>query len=107
MLPPTMKYNKRVNADRQQLCFDALWSDPVIAKTLEDRACFKEVSDLADTLDTLFRDFGVPRSLKEINFSSPEDLDRCADRTLIDIFCNGNPIPLDKTEVLKILNKAL
>lgn len=107
MLPAVSKYNKRVNADRQQLCFDALWSDPVIAEALESRACFKDVSDLGDTLDTLFREFGVPRSLKEINFYSDEDLDRTADRTLIDVFCNGNPIPLNKTEVLKILHKAL
>lgn len=98
-----MKYNRRVNAERQQLAFDALWSDEYIRETLAKRNLTSE-NDLGDLLDGLFREYGVPRSLKEVGVEGEEKLKTLAVRSLEDPWCRTNPIPLTTADqVLEIL----
>lgn len=100
-----MKYNARVNAHRQQRALDALWSDPYIRETLEDRGNLKESSaDLGDVLDAIFREFGMPRTLKEVGVEGEEKLKELARKCLEDPWCRTNPVPLlTEEQVMEIL----
>ncbi|KAH8810642.1 putative Fe-containing alcohol dehydrogenase [Xylogone sp. PMI_703] len=104
--PSVMKYNSKVNWKRQQLAFDALWSDGYIRETLSKRSITSD-NDLGDLLDGLFREYGVPRSLKEVGVEGEEKLSILAVRSLEDPWCRTNPIPLISPEqVLEILKMA-
>ncbi|RFU30224.1 hypothetical protein B7463_g6113, partial [Scytalidium lignicola] len=101
--PAVMKYNARVNAEHQQHAFDALWSDEYIRETLSKRNLTSE-NDLGDLLDGLFREYGMPRSLKEVGVEGEEKLNILAVKSLEDPWCRTNPIPLITSEqVLEIL----
>lgn len=104
LMPAVMKYNARANSSRQQLAVDAIWSDEYIAQVLTDRGLSAQKSDLGDTLDGLFREFGMPRTLREVGVEGEENLQILAERSLADIWCVSNPVPLTtEAQVLEIL----
>lgn len=108
MSPAVMRYNKSVNAHRQEICTAVLWENQLVASVLEARGLKSSTSDLGDCLDMLFRELGVPRSLKEVGFEGDEKLKAAAASTLMDHFAPTNPRPLvDAAEVEKILRMAL
>ncbi|KAI7014183.1 general substrate transporter [Hortaea werneckii] len=65
LLPAVLKYNARVNAEKQERMKAALWDEPSVSSILKQRGLTKSSSDLADALDAVFRELGMPRSLKE------------------------------------------
>ncbi|OAG43617.1 hypothetical protein AYO21_02203 [Fonsecaea monophora] len=105
LCPTVMKYNASVNGHRQQRALNALWSDPYIRETLETRCNLTQSStDLGDVLDALFRQFGMPRTLKEVGVEGQEKLTDLARKCLEDPWCRTNPIPLvTEEQVMKIL----
>lgn len=103
-----MRYNKSANAHKQDLCTKILWENQVVASVLKARGLNPSTSDLADCLDALFRELGVPRTLKEVGFEGDEKVKTVAADTLVDIWAPSNPRPLiDAAEVEKILRMAL
>lgn len=108
MSPAVMRYNKSVNADKQEKCVTILWENRFVASALEARGLNPSTCDLADCLDMLFRDLGVPRTLREVGFEGDEKIKAVAANTLTDHFAPSNPRPLvDAAEVEKILRMAL
>ncbi|KAI7554998.1 Dehydroquinate synthase-like protein [Hortaea werneckii] len=65
LLPAVLKYNARVNAKKQERMKAALWDEPSVSSVLDQRGLTKSSGDLADALDAVFRELGMPRSLKE------------------------------------------
>ncbi len=103
LCPTVMKYNAKVNSKRQQRAFDALWSDDYIRNVSSKRGLTSE-NDLGDLLDGLFREYGMPRSLKEVGVEGQEKLEILSVRSLEDPWCRTNPIPLNTPEqVMSIL----
>lgn len=101
-----MKYNADANAKRQQRAFDALWSDTYIRETLSKRGLTSQ-NDLGDLLDGLFREYGMPRSLREVGVEGEDNITTLAVRSLEDPWCRTNPIPLTTAEqVYKILKQV-
>ncbi|OQV05525.1 hypothetical protein CLAIMM_10252 [Cladophialophora immunda] len=104
LCPAVMKYNARVNAPRQQRALVALWSDDYIRETLEKRGLKRSSADLGDVLDGLFREFGMPRTLREVGVEGDQTLQLLAERCLEDPWCRTNPVPLTtKAQVMEIL----
>ncbi|TAQ87443.1 hypothetical protein B7494_g4226 [Chlorociboria aeruginascens] len=102
--PAIMKYNASVNSERQKLALDALWNDDFIAQVLSNRGLSSGRNDLGDTLDGLFREYGMPRTLKEVGVEGDKKLQELATQTLTEAWCQTNPIPITtETQVLEIL----
>ncbi len=80
-----------------------MWSEPDVVEVLKARGLKEESSDAGDALDAVFRELGMPRSLKEVGVGR-EKFDALAVNSLKDPCCAVNPIPLTKKEqVLEIL----
>ena len=104
LLPAVCKYNKPVNAEKQQLVLDILWSEDVVVRVLNKAGLKKETADLGDALDVVIRELGIPRTLKEVGVG-PDKFEKLAVVSCKDRWCKTNPIPLTETEeVMKILN---
>lgn len=103
-MPAVAKYNARVNKVRQALAQDAIWSSEYVSQVLSRRGLSHATNDLGDTLDGLFREYGMPRTLKEVGVEGDDQLQQLANRSLTDIWCATNPIPLTtEAQVLEIL----
>lgn len=106
LLPAVNKFNAPVNAQNQQRAFDALWSDDYIRKRLEKRGLSAQ-NDLGDLLDGLFREYDMPRSLKDVGADGEANLEILSVRSLTDPWCRTNPIPLTTPEqVMSILQQV-
>lgn len=107
LLPAVMKYNKKVNGEKQEELKNIIWAEPAIANMLTDAGLEQDESDLADALDKAFRLLGMPRSLKEVGIGRNK-LDKLAENSLKDRCCMVNPIPLtEKEQVMEILEKCV
>nr|POE63462.1 ethanolamine utilization protein eutg [Quercus suber] len=103
LLPSVMKYNARVNSEKQERLKQIMWGEAPIAEVLARRGLKYESSDVGDALDAIFRELGMPRSLKEVGVGR-DKFDVLAMNSLKDPCCKANPIPLERTEqVLEIL----
>ncbi|KAF2166488.1 hypothetical protein M409DRAFT_66535 [Zasmidium cellare ATCC 36951] len=103
LLPSVMKYNAKVNGAKQEKLKAFMWNEPAVAKVLESRGLWKESSDAGDALDAIFRELGMPRTLKEVNVGR-DKFDALAVNSLTDPCCHVNPIPMERKEqVLEIL----
>ena len=104
LLPAVCKYNKPVNAEKQQQVLDILWSEEVVARVLSKAGLKKETADLGDALDAVIRELGMPRTLKEVGIG-PDKFEKLAESSLKDRWCKTNPVPLkEKEQVVKILS---
>lgn len=106
LLPAVNKFNAKANASRQKRAFDALWSDDYIRETLSKRGLTAE-NDLGDLLDGLFREYGMPRSLKEVGADGADNLKILSIRSLEDPWCRTNPIPLTTPEQIMTILRAV
>ena len=106
LCPSVMKYNAKANAARQQHAVDALWSDAYIRQTLSKRGLTAQ-NDLGDLLDGLFREYGMPRTLKEVGVQGEANLQTLAVRSLEDPWCRTNPIPLTTSEQVMAILKTV
>ncbi len=91
MLPHVLRYNRSVNADRQQLVAEAL------GHTGEDAA---------DVLENFITELGLPVRLSDVNIS-PEQFSTIATTAMHDKALHANPVKITSPEqVLKILEAA-
>jgi alcohol dehydrogenase class IV len=98
-----MKFNKTVNADKQQVLKKVVWEDSTMAGVLRRRGLDQGPSDLGDALDAIFRELGMPRTLKEVGVGR-DKFPMLATNSLKDTLCTLNPISLTRDEqVLEIL----
>ena len=103
MLPAVCKWNKPVNSSQQQKVLDILWGEPSVKHVLEKWHLGQGKNDLGDALDVVFRELGMPRSLKDVGVGG-DKLDALATGSLQDRWCKTNPIPLKtKEQVMEIL----
>lgn len=103
LLPAVMKYNSRVNADRQEIVKRILWEEPEIAAVLSKRDLQRDGTDAGDTLRAVFDELGMPRSLKQFGIGR-EKWEQLARNSLEDAMVKVNPIPMKKPEqVVEIL----
>ena len=106
MLPAVCKWNKRINITQQQKVLDILWSEPSIKAVLQ-KHLEEDKNDLGDALDVIFRELGMPRSLKDVGVGR-DKLDALATGSLQDKWCKTNPIPLEaKEQVMEIVQLVI
>ncbi|KAI9036852.1 iron-containing alcohol dehydrogenase [Aspergillus affinis] len=106
LLPAVCKYNATQNAnnERQDRLRRFLVEDSTVAGSLQQHGVDGQRADLADVLDVVIRELGMPRSLKDVGVGA-DQLDSLAANSLHDRWCQTNPVPLTKKEqVLDILN---
>ena len=102
-LPSVMKYNSRVNNEKQMKVLDIIWGDKTVAAILEERGLVKGLADLGAALDTIIRELGLPRTLTEVGVGR-DKLDGIAEHCVHSMLCKSNPIPLtQKQQILEIL----
>ena len=107
MLPAVCKWNKRINSTQQQKVLDILWDEPSVKLVLQKKHLEQDKCDLGDALDVIFRELGMPRSLKDVGVGR-EKLDALATGSLRDRWCKTNPIPLKaKEQVMDILQLVI
>lgn len=103
LLPSVMKWNAKANAPQQAKLKTAIWADPATAVVLKAHGLKEQESDVGDALDAIFRELGMPRTLKGMKIGR-DRFDTLAENSLQDPCCASNPIPIDKKEqVLEIL----
>ena len=103
LLPSVMKYNANANGEKQERLRGVMWGESDIKKVLEARGLEEEASDAGDALDAVFRELGMPRSLKEVGVGR-DKFQKLAENSLKDPCCVVNPIPLERKEqVIEIL----
>lgn len=107
LLPAVCKYNKSVNADKQQRVLDILWSEETVTSTLRRAGVERVKADLGDVLAILIRELGMPRNLNEVSVGREKFAD-LAVSSLKDRWCKTNPVPLREPEqVVEILGMCL
>lgn len=107
LLPAVSKWNKHVNSSQQQKVLDILWREPSVSHVLEKWHLGQGKTDLGDALDVIFRELGMPRSLKDVGVGS-EKVDSLATGSLQDSWCKTNPIALKtKEQVMEILQLVI
>ena len=98
-----MKWNARVNGEKQERLKKVMWSEAPVSEVLRRRGLEEDGSDAGDALDAIFRELGMPRSLKEVGVGR-DKFNVLAANSLEDFCCPNNPIPLEtESQVLAIL----
>lgn len=111
MLPAVCKYNykygdQRVRA-KQNKVLNTLWGESTVADVLRKRGLEKEKADLGDVVDSIVRELGQPRTLREVGVAR-DQLDGLASNCLKDAWMKTNPIPLvEREQVLEILEMVV
>jgi maleylacetate reductase len=91
MLPPVMRWNRSVNAERQALVAAAMGHPS---------------ADAGEVLDRFIRDLGMPRSLREVKVG-PEHFDRIAQAAMATPWVPRNPRRIEgPAQVREILQMA-
>ena len=110
MLPAVCKWNEKVgaNVERQKHTKNILLRSPVVRKLLETKyGRDLEGVDLGDVLDVIFRDIGMPRTLKEVGVGR-DKLDGLARNSLKDHWIQTNAKPITEMEqVMEILEMVV
>ena len=103
LLPSVMKWNYKVNGEKQEKLRKVMWSEAPVSEVLTKRGLREESSGAGDALDAIFRELGMPRTLKEVGVGR-DKFDALAVNSLKDPCCVVNPIPLEKeAQVLEVL----
>lgn len=107
LMPAVMRFNKVVNEGKQGKVREVLWGEAAVEEVLIRRGVKREESDLADVLDAILRELGMPRTLKEVGVGR-EKLRALAEGSLNDRWCKTNPIPLrESQQVMEILEMVV
>ena len=103
LLPDVCRLNAPINGTQQRKVLSILWNEPLVAEILAKAELYQGYADLGDVLDTLFKELGMPRSLKDVGVGR-DKLESLATGSLTDRWCKTNPKPLtEKDHVLEIL----
>lgn len=87
LLPSVCKYNSTNAAalERQRRILAILWDSPYVSSILEARGLQRDVTDLGDVLDGVFRELGMPRTLRDVGIEpTNEFLEMLAEISLRD-----------------------
>lgn len=107
LLPAVMRFNRPVNAAKQDAVLRVLWGEAAVAAVLARRGLDRETADLDAVLDAVVRELGLPRSLKEVGVGR-EELPALAEGSLSDRYCRSNPVPLrEGGQVMEILEMVV
>ena len=103
LLPAVLKYNKRVNEEKQEQVKRIIWGVNEVVEVLEKAGLKKENSDASDALRVVFNKLGMPASLKDVGVGR-DKFEVVARNSLMDPCCVVNPVPLNKeAQILEIL----
>lgn len=103
LLPAVMKWNAKANGEKQEKLKQIMWNEAPVADALRRRGLQPDSSDAGDALDAIFRELGMPRTLKEKGIGR-DKFEALAVNSLKDPCCHANPIPLETEEqVMEIL----
>jgi alcohol dehydrogenase class IV len=103
LLPAVLKYNKRVNEEKQEQVKRIIWGEKEVVEVLEKAGLNKESSDASDALRVVFNELGMPASLKEVGVGR-DKFEVVARNSVRDPCCVANPVPLrDEAQILEIL----
>ncbi|CAJ2510409.1 Uu.00g051120.m01.CDS01 [Anthostomella pinea] len=103
LLPSVMKWNAKVNGEKQERLKNVMWSEAPVAEVLKRRGLKPDSSDACDALDVIFRGLRMPRSLQDKGVGR-DKFQAWAVNSLKDPCCKANPIPIEREEqVLEIL----
>lgn len=109
LLPAVCKFNaaKGANVRQQAQVADLLKTEPLVQQLLSAHQLDPTKADLGDLLDLIFRELGMPRSLKDVNV--PRDkLETLAANSLDDIWIRTNAVPITETkQVMEILETVV
>ncbi|RAL09512.1 iron-containing alcohol dehydrogenase [Aspergillus homomorphus CBS 101889] len=120
LLPAVCKYNAAhekaeagagagPNRERQEKLKHFLGKRDEVVEVVRRHHAGKDLEqlDLGDVLDAVIRELGMPRSLAEVGIGR-QHLDRLAENSLHDRWCQTNPVPLtEKSQVLEILEMVV
>lgn len=113
MLPAVCKWNKKVgaNVERQAYCTKVLLRSPTVKELLEAKYGKDTVEsgnlDLGDILDVIFKEIGMPRTLKDVGVGR-DKLDGLAENSLTDHWIQTNAKPItEKEQVMEILEMVV
>ncbi|KAJ9607513.1 hypothetical protein H2200_007591 [Cladophialophora chaetospira] len=113
MLPAVCKWNEKVGANvaRQAHAKKVLLQSPIVKDLLNTKYGSGKDQldkiDLGDILDVIFREIGMPRTLKEVGVGR-DKLDGLARNTLKDHWIQTNAKPItEKEQVLEILEMVV
>lgn len=113
MLPAVCKWNEKVgaNVDKQKYCRSVLLRSPIVKQLLEAKygPSSENLSkvDLGDMLDVIFRELGMPRTLKEVGVGR-DKLEGLAENSLKDHWIQTNAKPItEKSQVMEILEMVV
>lgn len=87
LLPSVCKYNSTnpEALEHQHRTLSVLWSLPSVASVLEARGLQRDTADLSTVLDGLFRELGMPRSMREVGIDPTDEfLEKLAEMSLTD-----------------------
>ncbi|KAI1616725.1 Fe-containing alcohol dehydrogenase [Exophiala viscosa] len=113
MLPAVCKWNEKVgaNVEKQANCKKILLRSPIVRELLEAKYGKDTDStnklDLGDVLDVIFREIGMPRTLKDVGVGR-DKLDILAENSLTDHWIQTNAKPItEKEQVMEILEMVV
>jgi alcohol dehydrogenase class IV len=109
MLPAVMAYNAKHGSsnpeilERQKNATEIIWSQPKCREVLTNSGLSQDTAMLADILDMIIRELGMPRTLRDVSVTE-EKFDILAANSLKDSLAKFNPVPLkEKDQILEIL----
>ncbi|KAK5283820.1 hypothetical protein LTR40_001143 [Exophiala xenobiotica] len=110
MLPAVCKWNEKVgaNVERQAYTKKVLLRSPVVKDLLQAKyGNSLDKVDLGDILDAIFREIGMPRTLKDVGVGR-DKLDGLATNSLTDHWIQTNAKPItEKEQVMEILEMVV
>ncbi|KAK7532084.1 putative Fe-containing alcohol dehydrogenase [Phyllosticta citribraziliensis] len=107
LLPAVCAFNLKHAAEGQHIVLDVLFSVDVTAKLFNQHGFRRGEAPLADCLDVIFRELGMPRRLADFGIGGDEQLDKLAESSLKDRWCVTNAVPLKSKEMVReILNSC-
>ena len=119
LLPAVCKWNAKVGANnaRQEKTKEILLRSPIVTELLEKKYGSSSSSsatsslegvDLGDILDVIFREMGMPRTLREVGVEDREKLERVARNSLGDHWIKTNAMPITEMgQVMEILEMVV
>ncbi|KAH7046739.1 putative Fe-containing alcohol dehydrogenase [Macrophomina phaseolina] len=103
LLPAVCRYNRNVNARRQEVVEGVIWEEETVAKVLGRRGLRKGEAELGELLRAIVEELGMPCSLKDVGVGQ-DKFEGLAKNSLKDRWSGTNPVPLkEDNQVLEIL----
>jgi alcohol dehydrogenase class IV len=107
LLPAVLKYNNKVNEEKQGKVKNIIWGENEVVEVLERAGLDRESSDASEALRVVFSELGMPATLKEVGVGRNK-FGVIARNSLKDPCCVANPVPLkEEAQVLEILEMVV